>query len=307
MIEGVFDQDVYDAANLINEVGDLTKIYNIAPRNDYSIETMQVHSFTPPEGILDGAYDIIQEFKEGVGVVSYNLVLDPSVYADQLAKGETEVLSFSYIVSDGTNDVTRTFDFTIKGANEFNEPSFDKAVIDKVVYTNENPQLVDLLEGVTDPEGDKMTLVDLVASTPEEYVTNSSLLKPWLLFVIVLLVVLTTLVELPLTDIESDIPSAFVYIAISASKSDAFVIAVFTELHTSLQAVLYAVTFEGIAADVSDFLVTYQSVLLIPEFALVSISDVLLAFNVVKSLAVLLFVITTVPASALYTGLLSEL
>ena len=169
LIEGIFDQDVYDAANLINEVGDLTKIYNIAPRNDYSIETMRVHSFTPPEGILDGAYDIIEESKEGVGVVSYNLVLDPSVYADQLAKGETEVLSFSYIVSDGTNDVARTFDFTIKGANEFNEPSFDEPVITKVVYTNENPQLVDLLEGVSDPEGDTMTLVDLVASTPEEY------------------------------------------------------------------------------------------------------------------------------------------
>jgi hypothetical protein len=169
LLEGIFDQDVYDANQRQSEVGDLAAIYNLGVRSDFTTEMMSVHSFTPPAGVLDGTWSVIPEFREGVGIVSYNLILDPSTYADILAKGDEQLLTFGYTVSDGNNDVERTFDFTIKGANEFNEPSFDEANVTKVVLTNDTPQVVSLLEGVSDPEGDKMTLVDLVATGTDEY------------------------------------------------------------------------------------------------------------------------------------------
>ena len=77
----------------------------------------------------------------------------------------------------------------------------------------------------------------------------------------VLLLALTTLEELPSTvKAAGSIPSALLYKAARASISDASSIAVHSELHTNLTAVLNAVIFDGIAVEISDFLVTYQSV-----------------------------------------------
>ena len=74
--------------------------------------------------------------------------------------------------------------------------------------------------------------------------------------------------------------------------------AVLCEFATNLVAVLNAVIFAGIAVEISDFLVTYQSVSPILVHAFCVIDSLKLVCNSATFLALLLLVIVTVPALA---------
>ena len=89
----------------------------------------------------------------------------------------------------------------------------------------------------------------------------------------VLLDVLTTLEDVPLTDLgaPSDAPAVVAYKAASASTSPAPAIADFTAAYTVLTAVLNAVTLSGTATLVSVLRAIYQSVGVSRLFALVFI------------------------------------
>lgn len=169
LLEGIFDQDRYDVAELEEEIGLLENFYNQQSENDFTRDIISVHSFSPPGDIIDGTWETTTKWREGLGLTEYNLVIDPSTYAEELAKGEDKVLTFTYVVSDGNNDVERSFEFTIRGANLKNAPEFSEANVTSVIQTNDKIQTVSLLEGVSDPEGDQMIIVDLVGPTTNEF------------------------------------------------------------------------------------------------------------------------------------------
>ncbi len=171
LIQGLFDADKYAVGEMEQQEGDLRNKYD---NDHYTIEALNVIGFTEPAGILPGTYTIDEASREGVGKVKYDIIIDPSTYADVLSKGETKVLTFNYIVTDGENEVPRTFEFTIHGANLKNEPFFTDAKISKDVSTTDYPQVFSLLEGVTDPEGDAMKVVNLVRSDDDFYGLDTS-------------------------------------------------------------------------------------------------------------------------------------
>lgn len=171
LLQGIFDQDAYDVAQLERQVGDLANTYNVKNRVDFTRQQITVTNLMGPDDLLAGTLNSSNLVKrtDEFGTTSFSLILDPSVYADQLVKDEEIVLTFTYTVSDGTNDVDRTFDFTIKGANLKNAPEFeaeDQTVIHEVL-TNDVPLVINLFDKVTDPDHDEMFVADLEMSTSE--------------------------------------------------------------------------------------------------------------------------------------------
>ncbi|EWH11753.1 hypothetical protein DS2_02980 [Catenovulum agarivorans DS-2] len=174
LLYGIYDRDVADVKALEAEIGDLANTYDDA---HYKPELITVHSFTKPAGLIEGtATQVSGGYREGVGQYKYEFVFDPSPYKDDLARGETKELVFNYIVTDGVNDVPRSFTFTIVGANEKNEPLFDDADFVKTVSNVENTLAVDLAEGAYDLDGDVMSVVDFApaAGSEDQYGIDTS-------------------------------------------------------------------------------------------------------------------------------------
>ncbi|MGJ8693283.1 MAG: Ig-like domain-containing protein [Thalassotalea sp.] len=179
LLAGVFDADIYHNESFARQVGDLEGYYVHYQDTSYRNEALGVQgvlsnisydgvmqpmngneaiSFTSTEIIRDPVTDRITNFE---------LTFDPSVFADQLVKGEEGIITYNFFVTDGNadNSTARTATFVIKGADLFNAPEFS-GPLEKTVKANDDIITFDLLEGVLDFDGDVMEVIDIV--TPPE-------------------------------------------------------------------------------------------------------------------------------------------
>ncbi len=173
MVEGLFDQDIFDVASRQREIGDLSEFYNVG--NVYQPENLNIANFTvmAPAGVTvpDGFASFIRRVDPVTGIMSSaDLVLQPSVFVDSLSAGDVVDLTISFDVTDGTNDVNRQISMTVLGADLENAPIFFDDLDETVNSTGEFTR-INLLEGAIELDSDSMSVVGLmpVDGTEEEY------------------------------------------------------------------------------------------------------------------------------------------
>ncbi|WP_448248908.1 Ig-like domain-containing protein [Thalassotalea agariperforans] len=174
LLEGVFDQDIYNNQVFARQVGDLDNYYTYHNDNSYSVEKLGVQGVTANityDGVTApaGSFTTTNAINDPItgDMTGFELTFDPSVFADQLEKGEEGTITYNFFVTDGNadNKTARTATFIVKGANLFNAPEFTADLV-KTISAHDDMITFDLLEGVLDADGDPMEVIDLV--TPVE-------------------------------------------------------------------------------------------------------------------------------------------
>ena len=98
----------------------------------------------------------------GVTISGNSIDVDPSAYAD-LNDGETEVIIYSYNVSDGNDGfVAQTATITITGVGVANTPPMVSGPVVQTINEDDLPTNVDLLAGADDADGDALNIANLV-------------------------------------------------------------------------------------------------------------------------------------------------
>ncbi|WP_161604398.1 cadherin-like domain-containing protein [Roseiconus nitratireducens] len=120
--------------------------------------------------LLDGAADVdgdtlsISDFTvtggddSGITLNGTTLSVDPSAY-DSLADGESEVITATYNVTDGTANTAQTATITITGVND---PPTVSQPITTTTDENSGQVIVDLLQVASDIDGDALTATSIV-------------------------------------------------------------------------------------------------------------------------------------------------
>ncbi|MER2493785.1 hypothetical protein [Catenovulum sediminis] len=168
LLAGIYDADVQYNRTFTRQVGDLDSYYQYKNTNQYRVEKIGVNinladgftcsgvdctglpSFASTQRVEDPITGDLSEF---------NLVFNPSVFADSLAKGEEATITYTFNVTDGNanNTVERTATFVVLGANEFNEPEFT-GPLEKTVLASDDIVTFDLFEGIIDLDGDDLSI-----------------------------------------------------------------------------------------------------------------------------------------------------
>lgn len=180
LLNGVFDADIYHNANFARTVGDLNEYYVHYQDTSYRNEALGVQGVTSNityDGVMAPvdvsgnpiSFTNTEITRDPVtdAMLSFELTFDPTVFAEQLEKGQEGTITYNFFVTDGNADNTtmRTATFIVKGADLFNAPEFSSS-LDKTLQANDNIITFDLLEGVLDADGDPMEVIDIV--TPPE-------------------------------------------------------------------------------------------------------------------------------------------
>lgn len=174
MAEGLYDQDIYDVAQLEREIGDLSSIYTIG--NTYQRQNLFVENFTVtsdsavaiPAGFA--RYSRITDPVTGL-MVSAEAIIDPRTLASTLNAGDVVEVTVSFDITDGNNSTNRQFTITVVGADDGNNAPLFFDDLSASLSTTANATTFDLTEGVLELESDDMSIVGFmpVDGTDDEY------------------------------------------------------------------------------------------------------------------------------------------
>ena len=172
MIEGLFDQDIFDAQQREREIGDLNNFYDLGPGYQREFISIQDLNVVAGDGsqIPDGFAAFFNNFDpETNRLLGINLILRPSLFADILSAGDVLDIDINFVVFDGTNRVDRTISLTVLGADQVNAPIFNDNLTASI-NTTDTPVALDLLEGAIDLDSDPMFVEELTSAEGGEEV-----------------------------------------------------------------------------------------------------------------------------------------
>ncbi|WP_440875091.1 hypothetical protein [Thalassotalea sp. PLHSN55] len=183
VLEGIYDQDIYQNEAFAREVGDLDDYYVYHTDTSYNQENININ-FNITNITFDGVTQPVDADGNEVSftntmrvedpitgrLIGFEISFDPTKFADQLARGEVGIVTYNFTVTDGNNadNVTeRTATFRVQGANLQNEPAFE-GPLEKEIFAHADITTFDLLEGVLDLDGDPMEIIDVVVPPEAE-------------------------------------------------------------------------------------------------------------------------------------------
>ena len=94
--------------------------------------------------------------QSGISVNNNIVTVNPGAYS-ALDTGQSEVITFSYNVTDGTANVAQTATITINGVGGVNDPPVPGAAVTATFTEDDNSAFVDLLQNASDPDNDPLT------------------------------------------------------------------------------------------------------------------------------------------------------
>lgn len=88
----------------------------------------------------------------------FEITVDPTAYKDSLDSGETKEIVYTYMVSDGKEDIARTLTINIEGYDE--EPVFTN--LTRTFSEEAGSRTYDLLEGATDADEEPLSVANFM-------------------------------------------------------------------------------------------------------------------------------------------------
>lgn len=166
--EGFFDQDILDAADRVEKVGDLNDYYSIG-NTAYTRETLAPTNLQVKDsegnlidaelGFTSGPVRLINP--QTGNMSSAILTLNPGAFTESLSAGDIETLTVSFELSDGNNSTERSFEVVVVGADAGNNAPVFFDNITSEMGSTDAPTSVSLLAGTLEHEGDAISVVNL--------------------------------------------------------------------------------------------------------------------------------------------------